>query len=435
MEKRIVQDVVPPNRRSIRKIPIERERPKIERPRDEVIEEPILPPRPSRKPPRRKRSFKPLILTFSVILSLIVLVFAFSLIYASATIKVTPKKAEVSVSNTFTAKKDAKNNEIQYEVMTISKEMGEDVPATPGKPVETKAKGTITLYNTTKAAQKLVVSTSVSNVKGNVYKLDHTVTVPAAKTVSGKTVAGSVDVGITASKAGEDYNMNVFDLGGDFKIVNFKGTAKYDTIYGRLKTDIKGGRIGITQVVALDVASSTRKQIENSLLNEAIKEAKAQTPEGYILFDGAHTVAYEILPTTEVKSTVARMSEKITFYGIIFKKDSLLNYIAKDEVGTFNGGLINSQSLENLTFTIVNKKDFKPQAGTSLTFSLKGSFTLVGEFPTNDLKNALAGKDVHTISTLLAPYGTIASADVIIRPFWKHTFPNDTDKIAIELKQ
>ncbi len=464
MEKRILQDVLPPERSS-RKIPARR--PRSEPPREVEVEreevfkpEPVKPvakrslfaePRvtalPPRRPPirerpafleeepRKRRNYKPIIIWSLVFISIAIIIFAFSLIYSSATVKIAPKVESVMVDDTLTAKKTASAGDLQYEVMTITKETSENVTATPGAAINSYAKGMVVFYNTTKTAQKLLATTALSNTNGQIYKLDHTITIPAAKTVSGKLAAGSISMTITASAPGAAYNMNLFDLGGDFKVVAYKGSAKYDTIYARLKTDITGGLSGVKQNIAADVASSTKTHMEQTLTDQVLKDAKDQTPDGYILFDNANVLSFQMQPTKQVNTTTAALTEKATFYGIIFKKDAILKNIADKEMSKFNGGVINNEGLNDLNFTIVNKKDFKPQLGTPLTFSLKGTFSLIGKYPEAELKNALAGKNVHTISTLLADYGTISSADVIIRPFWKQTFPNDVNRITIESKQ
>lgn len=438
MEKKKLQDVVPPTR-SIRNIvkdkPAARRIPKserfeegetytVEQYREEVLQE---------EHPKRARSGRKLVITGIVVLSIAVLAFAFSLIYASATVKITPKSENVSVSGTYTAKKDAKPTELQYEVMTLTKQRGEVVPATSGEHVETKARGTVVLYNAySSSPQMLVVNTRLENTKGQIYRTEKAVTIPGYKNMEGRIVPGTIEVSVLASEPGSAYNMELTDLTGDFKVTAFKGDPKYEAFYGRLKSDITGGYVGVNKIIAPQVASSTRAQMRNQLKTDIIAEAKAQTPEGFVLYDDAIMVEFSSLANTQKTNQEVIMNEKATLYGVMLKEEELNKFIATKELQKFANGKVDGNGIEDLDFTIINSKDFNPRLGTQLSFSVKGDYRLIGEFPESELKSKLKGTTVKDIAGVLSQYGTISSADVILRPFWKRTFPLREDRITIE---
>lgn len=435
MDKRKLQDVLPPERKSIRAIskdkpvrhtkiaPVQREE-YISEQEEEVV---IATPR------KHKKSFSKVAVSLTVLISVIVLAFAFSLIYASATVKITPKIADVSIDGIYTAKKEAKAGELQYEVMSITRERGEVVPATTGSHVETKARGTIVLYNNySTTAQTLVTNTRVENSKGQIYKTERQISIPGLRKVDGKTVPGSTEVIIIASEPGAPYNVELTDLTGDFRITAFKGDPKHDLFYGRLKTSLTGGFIGTNKVVAADVAASARAKMRSELKDQIIKDAIAQKPDDFVLYDGAYTVTYETLPQTQKTNQEVVLNERAVLNAILFKEETLNKHIAAKEMGIFTKGNVEGVGLENLEFKISNTSEFNANTGTPLVFSLKGKYKLVGVYPENEVKTKLQGISIKNIGSVLSSYGTISTADVIIRPFWKKSFPDNVDRITIE---
>jgi len=431
MERKIVQDVVPREKRTIRAItkepkkavPVERE----------TFEYENVPPRHVRPPRQKKSLISKAVLSSIIIVSVIILAFAFSLVYASATIKITPKTEEVTVSGTYTAKKEAKATELQYEVMTLSKQRGEVVVATNGDHVETKARGTVTLYNAySSAPQQLVVNTRLENTKGQIYRTDKAVTIPGYKTVDGRVVPGTVDVGVVASEPGSAYNLSTSHLIGDLKITAFKGDIKYEGFYARLKTDISGGYIGISKIIPPQVAETAKKKMREQLAADIVAEAKSQIPEGFVMFEDAFVIEYTSLPNTQKTTQEVILNEKATLYGVMFKKDTLNKHLASKELARFAKGKVVPEGIEDLQMDIQNEGTFNPKNGSAVTFAMKGSYKLVGTFPEDELKNKLKGTSVKDIGTVLSQYGTITSADVILRPFWKKTFPLREDRITIE---
>lgn len=438
MEKKKLQDVVPA-RRSIRNVvkekPSVRRVPKteqfdegetytVEQYREDVLEAPVRPP---------KSGISKLLVGGIVVISIAVLAFAFSLIYASATVRITPKTESVSVNKTFTAKKDAKPTELQYEVMTLTKQRGEVVPATSGEHIETKARGTIVLYNAYSSSPQLfVVNTRLENNKGQIYRTEKAVTIPGYKNMEGRIVPGTAEVTVIASEPGSTYNAELSDITGDFKVTAFRGDPKFETFYGRLKTDLTGGYVGISKNIAPAVASSTRARMRDQLKTDIIAEAKAQVPEGFVLYDDAITVDFSTLSNTQKTNQEVVMNEKATLYGVMLKEDELNKFAAPDQMQIFAKGKANGDGIEKLDFTIINTKEFSPRLGSALTFSLRGDYRLVGEFPESELKTKLKGTKVEDIAQVLSQYGTISSADVILRPFWKRTFPLREDRITIE---
>lgn len=437
MERKVVQDIVPTGRRTIRniaprKLPVEEEDGEEEVPmRKERMIPPQRPISPQRINPPRKRRFPSILVTFLIIFVGIALIaVALSLLYSKASVTITPKVAHFDVNGTFTAKKDPDSSLLGYDIVTSMDTLTQTVPATPGPKIETKAKGTVTLYNEQTTQQKIVAGTRLSNPDGEIYRTSVTVVIPAGKSGT----PGKVDVAVIAQEAGAHYNIS---LSGDsnFKIVAYKDTPKYATVYARLKTAIAGGFSGSKVSISPEIQKATVKNIQESLSTKLFASAKSKVAKDSILYDGAYVIEYEIPEPVAKDAANAEITVKGTLSGASFKRNSLIKSIAAKELDKFPSPTYEISGMEDLKFTLVNSKDFSPKKGTSAVFTLKGPISLTGTFSETALKDELKGTPLKDSNTIFARYPSIANAYALITPFWMRSFPNSTDKIIIELKK
>ena len=80
----------------------------------------------------------------------------------------------------------------------------------------------------------------------------------------------------------------------------------------------------------------------------------------------------------------------------------------------------------------LDKGDMRPWEKDTFTFSLVGNATLIWLYDEEKLKNDLVGRDKEAIHTILSGYPSIERAEVIVRPFWRRSFPDTTEEIKIE---
>ncbi|MDP3962756.1 MAG: hypothetical protein Q8Q03_02745 [bacterium] len=417
-KKNVVQDVIPSGRRSIRRVPARQEEPSVRINRVRSI-----PPRP------RKRRLPGAIVSFLVIfLGIAVIAVALSLLYSKASVTITPKTAKFDVKGTFTAKKGS-GSPLAYDVITLSDSAQQSIPATDGPLVQTKAKGTVYLYNAQKVQQKIVAGTRLSNSKGLVYRTVATVTIPA-----GGSSPGSVSIGVLADQAGSQYDMQLGTADPNLKVVAYKGGDKYTTVYGKIKTSIEGGFSGNKKVISPAVREATIESLKETLETKLVSQLKAKVPRDSVMYESAYSIEYETPEPVSGDKDTAIISAKGIAYGVTLKRDPLFKSIVGKELDNFAAPTYRVDKLEDLAFTIVNAKDFSPKKGTPLIFNLKGPILVVGTFSEEDLKNELKGTYLKQSNSVFAHYPSIANAYALITPFWMRSFPNSPDKIGIEIK-
>ncbi len=360
--------------------------------------------------------------------SFIILLFAASALFSGATVLVTPQIKDFAIDSEFSAEKDS-STVLSYDVMTLSGEAGSNVAAAETVNLEKKATGLVILYNNFSASsQKLLIDTRLLAVNGKIYKTDKATTIPGYTTKNGQVVPGQVEIGVYADEAGAEYNTPPTD----FTIIGFKGTPKYDKFYGRSKTEIAGGFKGSVNMVSDEEASRARTELRKKLAADLGARAKAELPKGFILFDDGIFLSYDDSGNNmaEVKNGIATMSTKATLAAIIFNETKLTGKVIETIIREPVEGLVIG-NLKDLQFKIKNKEAIDPASLRAITFSVSGQGRVIWPIDSQKISADLAGKRKKDFKQILAAYPSIDKAEVILKPFWKSSFPDDSSKIKV----
>lgn len=467
---RRVQDIVPNTHRSIRDIPVSRSNlvapiqpPKKKLGRSVSINKLDIVPQKSEpekdeakkelqtKPSQGSRSVntksvpkisktgakKWIFLLMGIVVVVAIAGYIASVYFSKATFTIAPRTIPFSVDSTYVSQNTPAKGVLTYELATIKGDASATVPATDGSKISTSAKGKITVYNTySTQSQRLIAGTRFADDTGRIYRLASSIIVPGYTTAGTTIKPGSILASINAAEPGQSYNITKSDPISDFKIVAYKGTSKYDSIYGRIATDISGGFVGTKKTVSPNVIASTTADLKAKITNGLLTQLKASIPSGYILYPKAYVAVFET-PTiggTDPKS--ASISLKGTVYGILFKRSDLVNRVAGEQaVAEFDDFAYETPGLESLDFSIANLKDFSPEKKNTLIIKLKGDAMLVGTIPVDSLKQKLAGLSLTETSTVLRsfkPVIEIEKSSGTITPPWSRV-PNDPDRISVEV--
>ncbi len=404
MPRKIITDGVTV-KKSIRDIPISVEKEKKRAPRLAKVES-------IRKPVNPK-----FVIWVIALIAVMALFFGISLLFASVTLKVTPRVETVSFNN------ETYPN-LPFEVLNISKTDSVKIEATEEKMVSQKASGKIVVYNNYSAtAQRLINNTRFESANGKIYRIANSVDVPGTKVVSGKTVPGSVEVTVYADEPGEAYNMKLADMTGDFKIPGFKGTPRYNSFYARLKTDISGGVVGQQKVISAEARRTAEESLKASVKEMLIKELYAIKPENYIVFDQTYTIEYNPQPDT---FTAGSKEVSINMQGDL--KAYVFNSL---KLGEYFG----TKKLVNFDHLTAN---FIPSDTLGVNFSVKNELTLNGSaqikwlYDPMAMKRDLVGRSASDTVSILSKYKKqVGSIEVLFQPVWTKYVPDDIDRIEV----
>ncbi len=462
MPKKIVQDVLPPENKSIRNIPVpSRRRNTITTTyRDQVTNTPNIPPinnshveRVSssteqetvektyqnipptdtsailQTPTPKKRNSKTKKWLLGVV-AVIVLLFSISFLFVSAQINITPKKETVNLDKILVAKKIPTDTELGYEIITLSKESGKKVDTQGEEKVEKKASGKIVVYNKNSASsQKLIANTRFETTSGLIYRINDTITIPGYTKKGTDIVPGSITVTVYADKVGEGYNIGLTD----FTIPGFKDDPRFKTIYARSESPMQGGFSGTVKKVTPETLTKTQGELENELKETLSKEISSQIPEAFIMYPGTMSFAFENMPQTESTNTSVKVNERGTVTALILNKNILSSVLSTETLTQAKPDEVYISNIENLDVSFPAASTLSNTQTNDVNISVKGNALFVWVIDKEKIKKDLSGKPQKNLGSILSTHPEVEKAKVILRPFWKRSFPKDTGKIQVDI--
>ncbi|MDD5050208.1 MAG: hypothetical protein PHV93_00505 [Candidatus Pacebacteria bacterium] len=445
MAKEIFQDVIPPGKRSIRRIPLKGQKvpppPKPTREKERLVETPPKrevrreePPVPFMKETHysyeAKRRFpKGLLWGVVGIVVLALLVFLLTTFSASAKITITAREADTSLDSDFLAQQNPSKDAIAYQIIPVSEDAKEIVKASGTEDAKKKASGTVVLYNNfSTTPQKLIRNTRIATADGLIYRIDSSVTIPGKSTVAGKSVPGSATVLAYADSAGEEYNVGLVD----FTIPGFKGTTKYKDFYGRSKTPMQGGLIGKINTITLQERSDAIKRLQTKAVAELISQANTQRQDGAVIFSNSYTTDFSNLPDRQAEGNSIEVGVHANLKAIAFDEAALGALIAEKTIKDFDQSPVVVLNMDSLAYEAKKADPKHPFDPGAIPFHLKGQPKIQWIFDSAKIKSDVAGKPRGDLQNILAAYHGIEKAEVVVKPFWLRSFPSDTSKIAIE---
>jgi len=433
---RRVQDIIPSNRRSIRDIPVVR---------DTKSDKKVAQVKQVAEKRNKKKTRLPWLFSIlGVIVIIAGIAFGISGHFATATFNLVPKIIPVNVNGTYiipnaSGASSTPLGSFGYETISLSGTASTTVPATQGSFTQTKAQGSITLYNSySSQSQKIVAGTRITNNSGLIYRLTSSVIVPGFTSSGVTAIPGSINASIIADQAGSQYNISGSDSISDFKVVAYKGTPKYSGFYGRLSGDVSGGFSGTQILVPPTLLASTTVTLQNNLNTELLHNITSSIPLGYVMYPSSYFSSFGKPVVTTIDPKTAKISLTETLYGIILNKNNLAKLLAGAS-STNAFGLLGyiEPNIESLSVIFSNQKDFSISKKTNFIARINGSFNLVGSIPANALKQAFAGVSISKTGDILKKYTSVIDvqhSSAEINPPWVSTVSNDQSRIIINVK-
>ena len=373
------------------------------------------PLRPSRRPPRF-----PYVTLFVV--ALIVVASAGALIYfSSAKVEVTPNAVSAAVQGSFTATQS--NGTLPYEIITAQKIASQSVKGAGSKMVNSFASGVITLYNTQTKAQRLITNTRFATAAGLIFRIHSAVTIPGGSPAK----PGSVTATVYADHAGSTYNV----APTSFTVPGFAGTPQENEVYARSSSALVGGASGNVPIVDTALEAQTTSALVTALAPDLAASIQTQIPSGYILLPGAATTTYqELAPAPSATTGMVEVKEQGTITAVVFPTVALAKAIASSVTGlNYQGEPISLSSAGSLVLAPENGLP-DPQV-SSFSFALSGTAALVYTIDPTRIAAAISGKTRAAAEVALTSYPEVKRAIIILRPFWRQTFPQDPSAISV----
>jgi hypothetical protein len=427
-------DVTPPEKRSIRNIPIpsggKRKIPILKKPQPEepVFEESggINEPPTGRDPEKRKRHW-----FFGAIIVILIAIFILVMmtVFASATVKITPKTQQVDVEMNITATIEKEASSVRYEVIKISKSGTASIAATGEEAVELKSSGKIVIYNNfSPDPQRLIVRTRFETPEGLIYRIPESVVIPGRTTKNGVDTPGSIEVEVFADEAGEKFNIKKTD----FTVPGFKNDqARYKGIYARSSTEMTGGFIGKKKKVAEADKKEALDNIDTEIRTALQKELSSKVPAGLALLSNSIIYESRDLPQKDDGNS-AVIGKELTAYAIMLNIQDLAEKIA-DKYTTESADWNKIKAtVKDFSLLEIIDKPTDTEIGGKLELQIKGKAKILADINTSDISLRLVGSPRQDTKELLTEFAGISGITATIRPMWKQSFPSDPQKLRVQ---
>ena len=307
MTKRLIQDIIPAKKQpqlaeKISKKPVKEEvkpakaEKEEKKPKDEKPKRKLRLTLPNWKLKLPRFGFRPPSLKRKIILGVVGLcvaviggIFALNR-FSSITVEITPRQEFVDVDSAFSASVEPQKNNLPLEVMTVSRKENGSFKSTGSKQISRKANGQIMIYNTYSSdPQLLVKNTRLETPDGKIYRTDKTITVPGTSVSEGKIIAGEIEATVFADQPGEQYNIGLVD----FTVPGFKDAMKREKIYGRSKTEMKSGFVGVVAVITENDINQLQSQLKEKVKDYLLKVGVNPKPDEFLLYDNARQIVFE----------------------------------------------------------------------------------------------------------------------------------------------
>ncbi len=317
-------------------------------------------------------------------------------------------------------------------IFTEKRNLTKSYPASGSEHVERKARGVITVYNEYSSEQQaLIQNTRFSTPDGKIYRTDKKITVPGAKIVDGKIVASSIDVPVTADKAGEEYNVNPITK---FRIPGLQGSPKYDAFYGTSTSPIVGGFVGEMKVPTEDDIAKAKADLRVSLEGGLKTQIFLGIPTDIKVLD--KTSEFSVTKEEVNKETDANGNFMVTGFGEMkvmgFKEADLLSALANKVAAESDTDLV----LYDHSLKDSNQGYGEPRldwGNSKMTFSLNFKSGWVRPFNVEEFKGQVAGKSKTDITNLVYAVPGFKNGGVSLWPIWVRHAPKNTEKISVDL--
>lgn len=370
---------------------------------------------------------------FGTIIAILVAGFIISMmtVFASATVTIKPKTQNIDTDAKITGiSGEASAGSVRYEVIKLSESKTVSVPATSEQAVELKASGKIMVYNDFSTdPQRLIVRTRFETPDGLIFRIPESIIVPGKTVKNGADTPGSVETQIIADEAGDKYNIKKTD----FTVPGFSNDAsRFKGFYGRSTTDITGGFVGNQKTVLPADEQTALQSIDVEAQTSLGKSLQSKVPDGLVLLPGAITYSSQELPQKEDGSSVI-LGKEVTTYAVLLNKQDLSDQIVAEYIASSSDWNNIKSSVKDFSLLKVVSLPDNLETGNQISLQIQGTAPVSADIDANLISQKLSGAPKGDASKLMNEFPGIESMTATIRPIWKQSFPNNPSKIYVKI--
>lgn len=376
---------------------------------------------------KNKRSLYKLVV---FVLLIIGAVTAYSIMFHTASVTVTPKVKTVAITPQ-DFKATIQGGDVEFtRVNPFSKTIEMNIEGSIEENRQTKSSGLITVFNTDSKSKNYIKNTRFQTEDGRIYRAFQRFVIPAGSSEN----PGEVDVLVVAENPGEKFNSQE---GLSFKLPALKenGDPDYNLVYARQKEALSGGFSGVVRVPTSDDVDEAKEKLRARIEQELQEEFFKAMPETYFV-DESYVAMSEVSFTEQPNQAEGGLDLSATaeLTGVAFEKQTLENFLASQYVADYTGdSVVNILNISELDSSITSS-DFDPSVSEEFRFTVEGEGEFIWTQEAGDIAQLLAGRlQSHISSGLINGLSNVASLEVDIKPFWRRSLPKDYNNIDVTI--
>lgn len=298
--------------------------------------------------------------------------------------------------------------------------------ATGKKEVGEKAKGTVTLFNSSESKRNLPKGTTISASNDRKFITEGDVSVASASgDIFSGIKSGTTKVNVVAQEIGQEYNMpsnTTFSVEGS------------TTLAGKNESAFSGGtKKDITVVSQKDITGLTEK-LPKSLEDQAKKELAAKVGGGEAVLGVFTDISIDEETTTADAGDEAKevsLKATVTFKTLSYKESDIADLAKETLISTNANGLTLSQkSLKT------QLKDFDVESEDEVKSSLEMEAGLLPKIEQEKIAADIKGKSFSEAEDYLSRLSQVRDATITLSPnlpFLPKLLPRNATKIKVEV--
>jgi hypothetical protein len=357
----------------------------------------------------------------------IVILYAF-LLHATIIVDVTPKVVDQTeqISFSISGVNDFSQNIIKAASSTTAISGSQTTNATGKKDTGTKAKGTITIFNSDTAKKQISEGTALKSSNNLEFVTDKDATISSASgDIFTGIKSGTTQVTVTAKQIGSEYNIpsnTKFTLGEN------------QSLAGKNDQAFSGGTKKTVTVVAKDDVDKLTQLLPSVLEQKARDAIGKKIPASNTLL----TILPDFKPSKKDFSAqvgdeakTVSLNSSVTFEGVIFDNDDLLQFAKTLIKNKFDQDLTVSDNNIKNTLKNVKQKDENTVKAT-LIINAK----LLPKIDAAKLQEQLAGKSFDQAEETFKQFPQVNNVDITLFPPLPlpKLLPRQSENITITVK-
>ena len=188
-----------------------------------------------------------------------------------------------------------------------------------------------------------------------------------------------------------------------------------------------GGFKGEVPIVSEEDETKLKESIEKTIEERLWQQAKAQTPEDFVLYSNAAQITFSENQISARDKNIFTMKKEGFLFAYLLNKEGLSRSLVKKYLGEDLVDKVRAYDLDNLKFQMVSLDEKK---GT-VVFQIQGMVKFVWIIEEEEFKKSLIASSGN-MEKVFKNYPAIEKASVVFKPSWWRFFPNKASKIQIE---